>query len=163
MLTKPKRNVSLVLLDVRSVHNVGAIFRTADAAGINLIYLVGTTPTPLDRFGRSREDMHKAALGAESFVLWKHELNINQLIEKLKKQNTEIIAIEQSSESIDYKKYKIPKDKKIAFIVGTEVTGVPKLILNKCDKVLEIPMRGEKESLNITTALGIALFRVLNI
>lgn len=155
---KAKENI-LILHDIRSVENVGAMFRTADAAGVNKIYLTGYTPVPLDRFGRKRKDLAKSALGAEEFVAWEQEKSIATLLNKLKKEKYQIIAIEQAQNSIDYKKVKL-KQKNI-FIVGTEVTGIPKDVLKKCDIIAEIPMRGKKESLNVSVALGVVLFQVL--
>ena len=155
-----KENI-LILQDIRSVQNVGAIFRTAEAAGINKIYLTGYTPAPIDRFGKKRKDLAKSALGAEELVSWESKKNISTLIEKLKKDKYFIIAIEQDESSVDYKKVKL-KDKNV-FIVGTEVTGIPKNILKKCDVIAEMPMKGKKESLNVSVATGIALFRILNI
>ena len=155
-----KENV-LILHNIRSVENVGAMFRTADAAGIDKIYLTGYTPAPLDRFGRKRGDLAKSALGAEEFVAWEQKKSISALLTKLKKENFLIIGLEQDKNSIDYKKVKI-KDKN-AFLVGEEVAGISKENLKKCDIIAEIPMRGKKESLNVSVALGIALFRMLNI
>ena len=151
----------LIIYNVRSVTNVGAMFRTADAAGINKIYLTGYTPTPLDRFGRIRKDMAKSALGAENFVAWEYEKNILSLIRKLKSEGYLIISIEQDEKSVNYKKVKLKN--KNAFIMGAEVAGIPKNILLKCDIIAEIPMRGKKESLNVSVACGIALFRILGI
>jgi tRNA G18 (ribose-2'-O)-methylase SpoU len=153
----------LILHNIRSVSNVGAIFRTADAAGINKIYLTGYTPTPLDRFGRKRGDIHKSALGAEEFVPWEQKKSIFPLLTKLKKENFQIIAIEQDKKSIDYKTLRLRSGQAHAFIVGAEVTGIPKNILEKCDIIAEIPMRGKKESLNVSVATGIALFGILKI
>ena len=151
----------LIIHDVRSTQNVGAMFRTADAAGISKIYLTGYTPAPVDRFGRKRKDVAKSALGAEEFVKWESKKSLPTLITKLKKEGFQIIAIEQAKNSIDYKKVKLQA--KNAFILGTEVSGIPKNILKKCDVIAEIPMRGKKESLNVSVATGIALFRILNI
>ncbi|OGI95487.1 hypothetical protein A2917_02935 [Candidatus Nomurabacteria bacterium RIFCSPLOWO2_01_FULL_42_17] len=151
----------LILHNIRSVSNVGAMFRTADAAGINKIYLTGYTPAPLDRFGRKRKDLAKSALGAEEFVPWEQRKNIISLISNLKTLGFKIVAIEQDENSVDYKDVKIKS--KNAFIVGAEVTGIPKSVLQKCDIIAEIPMRGKKESLNVSVALGVALFRILNI
>ncbi len=151
----------LILHNIRSVENVGAMFRTADAGGIDKIYLVGVTPAPLDRFGRKRQDLAKSALGAEEFVKWESKKTLLPLLTKLKKENYFIIGIEQSENSIDYKKVKLKE--KNAFIVGTEVSGIPENILKKCDVIAEIPMRGKKESLNVSVAFGIALFRMLKI
>ncbi|MFA5840954.1 MAG: TrmH family RNA methyltransferase [Candidatus Paceibacterota bacterium] len=155
-----KENV-LILHNIRSVSNVGAMFRTADAAGINKIYLTGYTPAPLDRFGRKRGDLAKSALGAEEFVPWEQKKSISALLTKLKKENFLIIGIEQDKKSIDYKKVKIKQ--KNAFLVGEEVAGISKENLKKCDVIAEIPMRGKKESLNVSVALGIALFRICNL
>ena len=153
-------NNILILNDIRSVENVGAMFRTADAVGIDKIYLCGYTPAPLDRFGRKRKDLAKSALGAEEFVPWEQKKSVFTLLTKLKKEGFLIIGIEQDKKSVDYKKVKLGK--KNVFIVGTEVTGIPKNILNKCDIITEIPMRGKKESLNVSVALGVALFRFFN-
>lgn len=150
----------LILNDIRSVENVGAMFRTTDAVGINKIYLVGYTPTPLDRFGRKRGDLAKSALGAEEYVAWEYKKSITPLLSRLKKDGFQIIAIEQDEKSIDYKKVKLSE--KNAFIVGTEVTGIPQNILKKCDIIAEIPMRGKKESLNVSVAFGVAIFGILD-
>ena len=154
-----------ILHNIRSVISVGAIFRTCDAAGISKIYLTGITPTPLDRFGRTRNDLAKAALGAEKTVAWEFLPEIKTVLENLKKENYKIVAIEQSSTSIDYKKVqeKINPDENVTFLVGNEVDGIPKDILDLCDIITEIPMKGDKESLNVSTAFGIAVFRILNI
>lgn len=140
---------------------MGAMFRTADAVGINKIYLTGYTPTPLDRFGRIRKDMTKSALGAEKFVPWEYKKSISALLAKLKRKKYLIIGVEQAKNSIDYKKVKLQR--KNAFILGSEVPGIPKNILKKCNIIAEIPMRGQKESLNVSVACGIVLFRVLGV
>lgn len=153
-----------VLYNIRSVLNVGAIFRTCDAAGISKIYLAGYTPTSLDRFNRPRKDLAKAALGAEKTVLWEHCDDINDIFKILKQEKYKIVAIEQSQDSVDYKKVsEMLLGEDIAFVVGNEVDGLSKDVLKKCDLVSEIPMKGSKESLNVATAFGIAVFRVLNI
>ncbi len=149
----------LILHNIRSTHNVGSIFRTADGAGAEKLYLVGVTPSPLDRFGRKRKDLAKVALGAEEFVQWEYKKSLPPLISQLKKDGYEIVALEQSAKSIDYRKYK-PKNK-IALILGEETKGIPKNILDKCDAVIEIPMKGRKESLNVSVAAGIALFQLI--
>lgn len=154
-----KSNI-LILPDIRSAINVGAIFRTADAVGIDKIYLVGVTPKPTDQFGRVQKDIAKSALGAETWIDWEYKETLLPLINNLKKQGYEIVALEQDGKSLDYRKYKKPE--KMAFILGPEVTGLNKKILNKCDKIVEIPMHGKKESLNVSVACGVALFRVLN-
>lgn len=160
-----KKNI-LILHNIRSVENVGAMFRTADAAGINKIYLTGYTPAPFDRFGRKRKDLAKSALGAEEFVAWEQKENISLLLTKLKNEKYLIIGIEQAKNSIDYKKVaSLPTRREggLVFIVGSEVGGIAKNILDKCNIIAEIPMKGKKESLNVSVALGVALFRILNL
>ena len=149
----------LILNDIRSVENVGAMFRTADAVGVDKIYLCGYTPAPLDRFGRKRKDLAKSALGAEEYVSWEQVKSVSVLLTKLKRDKFQIIAIEQDKKSIDYRKVKLKS--KNAFIVGTEVTGIPQNILKKCDIIAEIPMHGKKESLNVSVALSVVLFTAL--
>jgi len=169
MIKENKKQNILILHDIRSVHNVGAIFRTADAAGISKIYLTGYTPAPLDRFGRKRGDMAKSALGAEESVSWEQKVNITALLTKLKKEKFYIIAIEQDEKSVDYKKVSTKGGPAygwkggMAFIAGPEVEGLSQSILNKCDVIAEIPMLGKKESLNVSVATGIALFRIIKI
>jgi len=155
-----QNQIELVLLDIRSTYNVGAMFRTADAVGVSKIILAGITPAPLDRFGRPRADIAKSALGSEKTMPWESVTNIVSRINQLKKKGYKIIAIEQSKDSIDYKK--ITPTGNVAVIMGNEVSGVPKKILNKCDIVAEIPMRGMKESLNVSVSCGIALFRMFD-
>ena len=151
----------LVVPDIRSAQNVGALFRTADAAGISKIYLVGITPAPIDRFGRARTDGAKSALGAEQTLPWEQLSTLPPLLRRLKKEGYQIVAIEQSDTSVDYKKVSIKQN--TAFIIGNEVTGISKSVLSKCDIIAEIPMRGTKESLNVSVATGIALFRMLGV
>ncbi len=155
-----KKEIILVLHDIRSAQNVGAIFRTADGVGVSRIIISGYTPAPVDRFGRERKDISKTALGAEKTIPFKVVKNITNEIKKFKNEGFEIVCLEQSEESIDYKKYK-PKNK-VVFIVGNEVLGVSKNILEKSDKIIEIPMRGQKESLNVSVATGVALFRIFD-
>lgn len=155
-----KENI-LILDNIRSAENVGAIFRTADASGIDKIYLIGVTPAPLDRFGRKRKDIAKSALGAEDYIKWELKKSLPSLMRSLSREGFQIIAIEQDKKSIDYKKVKLKE--KNAFIVGAEVAGISKDILEKCDVIAEIPMKGKKESLNVSVSLGVALFRILNI
>lgn len=155
------QEIILIIHNVRSAYNVGSMFRTAETAGVSKIYLTGYTPQPIDRFGRPRGDITKTALGAEKTIPWEHYTGISQLINNLKKESFFVIALEQSPKAVDYKKAR-PKQK-TALIVGNEVRGLSKAILNKCDVVTQIPMKGKKESLNVSVALGIALFRMFNI
>lgn len=152
-----KRQVCLLLHNVRSVYNVGAIFRTADAIGASMIYLTGYTPTPLDRFNQPRSDFAKSALGSEKSVAWEYAKTPGRLIARLKERGFEVIALEQDARSVDYKKIELGE--KVLVIFGTEVTGISKALLSKADRIAEIPMRGMKESLNVSVSAGIVLFR----
>ena len=151
----------LILHNIRSVQNVGSIFRTADAAGISKIYLTGYTPTPLDRFGRDRKDFAKTALGAQKTVGWEYAKTASTIINKLKKDKTEVIAVEQANNAVDYKKIKI--NSPTAFVFGNEVKGLSRAVLERSDRVAQIKMLGKKESLNVSVTVGVFLFRVLNI
>ncbi len=154
----------LILHNIRSLYNVGSIFRTADAVGIKKIYLCGITPKPVDEFGRSREQLVKVSLGAEKYVGWEHFKSTARLIDRLKKDGYKIFAVEQSKKSIPYYKIKSyeTKSRKIALVLGNEVKGLPLSILKKADKILEIPMKGRKESLNVAVAFGIVAFHFVN-
>jgi len=149
--------VSLILYNLRSAHNVGAIFRTADAIGVSKIYLIGYTPAPTDQFGRVNKEIAKTALGAEKTIEWEQAEDILELIKKLKETSCQIVALEQTANSVDYKKVKLEKE--VAIILGQEVEGIGLEILKECDMVAEIPMRGGKESLNVSVSAGVALFR----
>lgn len=151
--------IYLVLHNIRSTHNVGAIFRTADATGVKKIYISGITPAPIDRFGRARPDISKASLGAEKTVEWESTTDIKELIKNLKKEKFQIIAVEQDKKSIDYRDLK--KNEKVLLIVGNEVDGVDKEVLDLCDDIIEIPMLGKKESLNVSVATGVVLYSLI--
>lgn len=153
----------LVLDNIRSVENVGSIFRTAEGLGVGKIYLIGTTPAPLDRFGRKRADMAKVALGAEELVEWEHGEKTETIINELRTNGFQIISLEQTKESKDLSKIK-NSDISLFFalVVGNEVEGVSKEALKMSDEIVEIEMRGEKESLNVSVSTGIVLYELLN-
>src|SRR3989344_3610137 len=153
-----KLEAAVMLHNIRSAHNVGSIFRTADAVGVSTIFLCGLTPSPIDRFGRLRPDIVKVALGAERTVKWSYEKNSLRTLRTLKKEGFQIIALEQAVGSMDYRKIKPAR--KFLLIVGNEVSGLPKEILRNADVITEIPMSGRKESLNVSVAFGIALFQL---
>ncbi|MFA5997475.1 MAG: RNA methyltransferase [Candidatus Paceibacterota bacterium] len=156
--------MTVVVLDnLRSVHNVGSIFRTANAVGIEKIYLCGTTPTPLDKKGERRKDFAKVALGAEDTVAWEYFESTLECVKKLKKEKYFIIAVEQDERAVDYKKVDISQNEKVAIVIGNEVDGVLSEVLHQCDTIAEIPMVGTKESLNVTIAFGIAVYRILGL
>jgi tRNA G18 (ribose-2'-O)-methylase SpoU len=139
---------------------VGAIFRTADAVGVSKIYLSGYTPTPLDRFGIKRKDFAKSALGSEDSVSWEYFSTPNKIIDSLKREGFNILAVEQYKNSIDYKKAKTKN--KTLVILGNEVKGISPALLKKVDQIIEIPMNGKKESLNVSVSAGIVLFRLFD-
>jgi len=150
----------VVLDNIRSLHNVGSIFRTADAVGVDKLYLCGITPTPLDRLGRVRPPFSKVALGANENVEWEKCSSAWRLIDRLKREGYKIFAIEQDKRSVPYNKVK--GGKKIALVLGHEVRGLPESVLKRADKILEIPMAGMKESLNVSVAFGVVVFRLLH-
>ncbi len=149
-----------ILHNIRSAHNVGSFFRTADAAGVKKLYLSGITPAPTDEWGNPSEKIIKVALGAETFVPWEKVKSTGRLMTKLKKEGYVIFAVEQSKKAIPY--YSVSNVKcqmsNVVFVMGNEVKGLPKSILEKADAVLEIPMYGKKESLNVSVAFGIIAF-----
>ncbi len=151
---------TVILDNIRSVYNVGSIFRTADALGVDTLYLCGTTPAPLDRFHRARKDLAKVALGAEKNITWEYAKNTLAILKKLKKEGFEIIAVEQDGKSVDFRKVKAKN--KTAIILGNEVNGISKKILQCADTIAEMPMAGKKESLNVSVAFGIAGYAIFN-
>jgi len=155
----------VILYNIRSLHNVGSIFRTADAAGIEKIYLCGITPGPIDVFGRPRQQLTKVSLGAEKYVKWEKIKSATRIIDKLKKDNYKIFAIEQNKKSILYSNIRRSSNLRVgrlALVLGNEIKGLPTSILKRADKILEIPMKGKKESLNVAVAFGIVVYHFLH-
>lgn len=150
------KEIVLVIHNVRSAHNVGSLFRSADGAGVSHIYLSGYTPTPIDRFKRPQKEIAKTALGAEKTTSWEHRKTAGECIKELKRKDFYICALEQSPQSVPYTK-KIDHQK-IVLIVGNEVRGISGKTRSLCDIILEIPMRGRKNSLNVSVAGAIALY-----
>ncbi|MBI4599760.1 TrmH family RNA methyltransferase [Candidatus Uhrbacteria bacterium] len=150
----------VVLADIRSSHNVGSIFRTADAAGCTQLYLCGITPCPRDRFGRSNAEISKVALGAEEWIPWEYARSCVRRLTRLKKEGYTILALEQSKHSVPYAKVHISKKQwtKTVLVVGNEVAGLSRTILRKAETIIEIPMHGKKESLNVAVAFGVVIF-----
>jgi tRNA G18 (ribose-2'-O)-methylase SpoU len=153
-----KHQLSVIAHNIRSLHTVGAIFRTADSLGVAKVYLSGYTGAPPD------PRLAKVALGAENFVPWEKHKSAVRLIKKLKANNPKltIAALENNipRKTVLLDRYN-PKSEMV-LIVGEETKGVPKNILELCDVILEIPMKGEKESLNVSVAFGIAAYNLLN-
>jgi len=152
--SQEKRSLVLVLDDVRSMNNVGSIFRTADCLGIGKIYLCGITGKPPHR------DIYKTSLGAENSVDWEYFENVETLLTLLKEQNHSIAALEQTDKSIDIREFK-QESKPLALIVGNEIEGVSDKAILHCDTLLEIPQFGTKHSFNVSVSAGIALWELV--
>ncbi len=135
------------------------MFRTADGAGVNKIYLSGYTPRPIDRFGRTQGEIEKTSLGASLTVLWEDIVSLSELIKKLQNEGVTVVALEQTEKSVPLAT--LPQYEKVAFIVGNEVGGVAEEALALADIIVDIPMLGEKESLNVSVAAGIILYHGL--
>ena len=151
----------LVLDNLRSVENTGSIFRTAEGLGVSKIILVGTTPAPLDRFGRKRKDFAKISLCAEEMLEWEFVKEISPALMGLKDKGFKIVALEQDPRAMKLTSFESKNLKNFALIVGNEVNGVSPEALQASDEIIEIPMRGKKESLNVSVSTGIALHKLL--
>ena len=147
-----KTPLLIVLDDIRSLHNIGSVFRTSDAFLIEKIYLCGITATPPNK------EIHKTALGATDTVAWEYKESILELITQLKAENCQVIAIEQVENAIFLNDFKPKKDQKYALIFGNEVYGVSQEAVQNCDATIEIPQLGTKHSLNISVSAGIVVW-----
>ncbi len=185
MNTEMKKVV--LLPDIRSAYNIGSIFRTCDAVGIDEIVLSGCTPRPLDKFNRVQKEIAKTALGAEKNIPWTYEESTKKAIQKMKKQGLCVVGVECKDAVLkamvkvpvcDYKKISVGAIKKlgglrgiegakgfkgIVFVFGNEVEGMSLDALKLCDVVVDIPMKGNKESLNVSVSAGIVLYRILGV
>jgi len=144
------KNFIVVCDNLRSCYNVGSIFRTADALAVEKIYLSGFTPSPEDNFKK----IQKTALGAIDSVQWQKIKNTWRILKKLKEEGYYLIALEKTKNSLPFYKFKKRKNK-IVIVLGNEIKGLSPNILKRCDIILEIPMVGIKESLNVSVAFGI--------
>lgn len=142
----------IILDNVRSLNNIGSVFRTADAFLCESVYLCGITATP------PHKDIHKTALGATESVHWKYYKDTLNAISALKKKDYYIVAIEQVEGNLPLEEFKIEPDKKYALIFGHEIRGVGQKVVNACDAYLEIPQYGTKHSLNISVSVGIVIW-----
>ena len=149
-----KTPVIVILDNIRSMNNVGSIFRTCDAFAIEKLYLCGITAVP------PHKDIAKTALGATDSVDWEYAENVVDLVHHLKKNNIKVYLIEQTDSSIFLHQFQFPKEK-IAVVFGNEVFGVTEALLPVCDGAIEIPQHGTKHSLNVTIAAGVVLWECL--
>ncbi|NUJ97246.1 RNA methyltransferase [Candidatus Gracilibacteria bacterium] len=146
----------IILLDsLRSLQNVGAIFRNADGAGFTKLILCGHTPTP------PRSDIAKTALGAEKTIDWEYFKDGEKIIQKLKNDGYKIFALETGENAKDFREYQNKNFEKVCVVVGNEVKGVDEKILGICDEIIMIPMMGKKSSLNVSVAAGIIMYTFL--
>jgi tRNA G18 (ribose-2'-O)-methylase SpoU len=145
----------LVLDNIRSQHNIGAAFRTADAFRIEKIYLCGISSPP------PSAEIHKAALGAEDTVAWRYEKETLPLITRLREEGYQPVAIEQVEGSVLLHDFQPCKDKKYALVFGNEVKGVQQQVVDACDLSLEIPQQGTKHSLNVSVSIGVVLWDIV--
>ena len=148
-----KKEFYVVCDNIRSLENIGSIFRTSDALGVSKIYLCGISGRP------PHHKISKTALGAEETIPFEYCRQTSRLIDKLKERKINIIALEQDKKSVSYAKFK-PKFP-LALILGNEVKGVSRKILKKCDKIIYLPMSGQKESLNVSVAFGVAGYYII--
>lgn len=149
-----KNPVFLLLDNVRSLHNVGSVFRTADAFLIEGLYLCGYTGTPPNR------EIEKTALGATASVPWKHCASTLEAVKELRAKQYKLYAVEQTRNSIPLNQFSAG-DSKMALVFGNEVAGVAQEVIDACDGVIEIPQQGTKHSLNISVAVGIVLWELV--
>ena len=149
-----KTPLILILDDIRSLHNIGSVFRTADAFLIEKIILCGITATPPNK------EIHKTALGATETVVWEHHQNVLEVIKSLKKENIVTLAIEQVESAVFLQDFNVEKEKKYALVFGNEVYGVSQEAVQLCDGCIEIPQLGTKHSLNISVSAGIVVWEL---
>ena len=158
--TAEKTPIIIILDDIRSLHNIGSVFRTSDAFLIEKIYLCGITAKPPNK------EIHKTALGATETVAWEYDKNVIHIIENLKKDDVLVYAIEQVENAIFLNDFQPTKNQKYALVFGNEVYGVSQEAIKICDGCIEIPQLGTKHSLNISVSAGIViwdLFQKLNL
>ncbi|MBP6557515.1 MAG: RNA methyltransferase [Flavobacterium sp.] len=154
-----KTPIIIILDDIRSLHNIGSVFRTADAFLIEKIYLCGITAIP------PHKEIHKTALGATETVTWEYQKEVTDVIQNLKKENNKVFAIEQVENAVFLQNFKVAKTERYALVFGNEVYGVSQKAIELCDGSIEIPQIGTKHSLNISVSAGIVvwdLFQKMN-
>jgi len=162
------RRVILIAHNIRSTHNIGSMLRTAEGLGVGKVYLTGYTPYPLSKHddrlphvGRKLDaQIHKTALGAEQMVPWEYSPDIGPVVRRLRETGYHIAALEQDPRSVKSTSFHAPD--KLALIVGREVKGIEKELLDQCDTIIEIPMTGRKESFNVAIATAIMLYQLLS-
>jgi tRNA G18 (ribose-2'-O)-methylase SpoU len=147
-----KTPITIVLDDIRSLHNIGSVFRTSDAFLIEKIYLCGITAVPPNK------EIHKTALGATETVAWEYQKEVTEVIAQLQEENWTVFAIEQVENAVFLQDFKVDQDKKYALVFGNEVYGVSQKAISLCEGSIEIPQLGTKHSLNISVSAGIVVW-----
>lgn len=147
-----KTPIIIILDDIRSLHNIGSVFRTADAFLIEKIYLCGITAIP------PHKEIHKTALGATETVAWEYQKEVTEVIQNLKKETIKVFAIEQVENAVFLQNFKVEKTERYALVFGNEVYGVSQKAIELCDGSIEIPQIGTKHSLNISVSAGIVVW-----
>jgi 23S rRNA (guanosine2251-2'-O)-methyltransferase len=160
------RELYVIAHDIRSAHNVGSLFRTAEGLGVKKLFLTGTTPYP-----RANDDkrlphltkklsarINKTALGASEHLDWEHKNDIFELIDELKQTGISIVALEQTADAAALDEYEPPS--RLALVLGSEIDGVEAAVIDLSDSVIQIPMQGKKESFNVVQAAAMALYRL---
>lgn len=163
------KKIILIAHNLRSTHNVGSLLRTAEGLGVEKVYLTGYTPYP-----KTNDDVRlphistkldkqiiKTALGAEEMVAWEHAENVDQVIDNLRRLKYQIAALEQADTSISLPA--LESSQKVALIIGREAEGIEPEVLQLCDEIIEIPMKGQKESFNVVQAAAMALYHMAHI
>jgi tRNA G18 (ribose-2'-O)-methylase SpoU len=151
---KSKRPITLMLDNVRSQHNIGAAFRTADAFGISRVVLCGICATP------PNPEIHKSALGAENSVEWQYFSTNLEAVRQLKEDGCYLVAVEQTEAATMLNQFTLPADRHLVLIFGNEVKGVAQEVVDLCDECLEIPQEGTKHSLNVSVSIGVVLWEL---
>lgn len=147
-----KTPLIVVLDNVRSLNNIGSVFRTSDAFLIQKIYLCGITATP------PHKDIHKTALGATESVEWEYVKDVHEVVAQLQEEQVFVAAIEQAEDAIFLDDFEVKSDQTYAVVFGNEVKGVQQQVVSDCDAVIEIPQMGTKHSLNISVSVGVVLW-----
>lgn len=161
--------LSIIAHNIRSIHNVGSLLRTADGLGVEQIYFTGYTPYPrkdndqrlphlADKINRQ---IHKTALGAEESVKWQQSDDLEPILKQLNQSGYRLVGLEQDGRSLPLNSFQPSHDDKIALLIGSEVNGIDKELLDRCQLLLEIPMKGAKESFNVVEATTMAIYQIL--
>jgi tRNA G18 (ribose-2'-O)-methylase SpoU len=148
------RKIHLILDNIRSLYNVGSMFRTADGFGVEKIWLCGYTGTP------EQKGLQKVALGAENAVAWAKAAQAWRVVERLKREGFFVVGLELAPDAVALDKLGVPAGRAVAVVLGNEVTGLSPALMRRCDAVAVIPMRGVKESFNVAVSCGVALYEL---